>query len=76
MSNLPEEDLRGVSVASTISRRVARLFSPSRRLPDEAVRVRTARGAGGLDDRAREGVERRVLSSDDVIDLVRRMLTS
>jgi hypothetical protein len=29
-----------------------------------------------LDDRAREGVERRVLSSDDVVELIRQMLTS
>jgi hypothetical protein len=45
-------------------------------LPDEAVRVRMRAALAVLDDRAREGVERRVLSSDDVIDLVRQILTS
>jgi AcrR family transcriptional regulator len=78
MSNLPEEDLRGVSVAvdDYLAEWLALCSAIAPTLPDEAVRVRMRAALAVLDDRAREGVERRVLSSDDVIDLVRRMLTS
>ncbi len=78
MSNLPEEDLRGVVVAvdDYLAEWLALCSAIAPTLPDEAVRVRMRAALAVLDDRAREGVERRVLSNDDVIDLVRRMLTS
>ena len=68
---------RRVRGGRRLSRRVARPCSAiAPTLPDEAVRVRMRAALAVLDHRAREGVERRVLSSDDVIDLLRRMLTS
>ncbi len=78
MTNLPEDDLRGVSVAvdDYLAEWLALCSAIAPDLPEEAVRVRMRAALAVLDDRAREGVERRVLSSDDVIDLTRRMLTS
>ena len=78
MSNLPEEDLRSVSadIDDYLAEWLALCAAIAAALPEEAVRVRMRAALAVIDDRARQAALGRVLSSDDVVDLIRSMLTS
>jgi AcrR family transcriptional regulator len=78
MSNLPEDDLRSVlaEIDEYLAEWLALCSAIAATLPEEAVRVRMRAALAVIDDRARQAARGRVLASEDVVVLIRLMLTS